>query len=186
MKTLRFIGMAVVAMVMSLVVASCGSDDNSSNSNGPAEAKDTKPAYAYLTLDIPQTEDFLKYFDMTVEYNDGTSTQTESVSQPGWNKKLKLKLPAKVTVQVNMTPKPTEDLSQNNTKISCNVTDCGYLYTIVNASDGVIGDLVKISAITTTVSAKVSDVAEDLSNINMNNKYTFVFDENGKLTRTIN
>lgn len=157
------------------VFTACGSNDDNENSS-----TDTKPSNVAIQVSFTETEDILKYCDVSIEYNDGTGAKTESLTNTTWTKALTAKLPASFSIKKTVTLKAGVDLSTDSTTFKYAE---GFIinYRILNAA----GDVVKNGAGTSsskTSSAKAYKIAEGIKNGRLSRNLTYVFDADGKLT----
>lgn len=83
MKTLRMIGLALVAIVLCVSFAACGSDDDDDNNGGGGLAGTTWKVVGVSSSDADMLEDFNEWKGYTVKLNsNGTITFTPDA---GWS-----------------------------------------------------------------------------------------------------
>lgn len=104
-KYLMTFAAAVCCAMSATMFTACGDDDNSSSSGtgGGGTVSDTVRAYVAASVTFKETEDILKYCDVTVKYNDGTGEKTDTLKSTEWNKVLSAKLPGSLTYKKIVT-----------------------------------------------------------------------------------
>lgn len=168
------------SMMAATALTSCSKSSDDDNTSGSGATTEKKATSAVVELSIPQTEEFLSYFDMTIEYDDGTGAKSEKMTSTTWTKKITVKLPGKITVKHPVTPKTDEDLSQITTAIYLQPSACSCNYSLYDAT----GNLVKTdnkSIGGKPLKSKVARIAELVSSGYFNKTLTFTFDADGNL-----
>ncbi len=156
------------------VFTACGDDNNNETSS------DTKSTKMELLLSFSESEDIMKYCDVSIEYNDGTGAKTESLTNTTWTKALTAKLPASFSIKKTVTLKAGVDLSTDTTTFNC-IETYSYRYNVVNADGGVTAT--DGHSKETECEAEARQMAEGIKNGDFNESFTLVFDANGKLTK---
>lgn len=157
------------------VFTACGSNDDNETSS-----TDTKPSNVAIQVSFTETEDILKYCDVSIEYNDGTGAKTESLTNTTWTKALTAKLPASFSIKKTVTLKAGVDLSTDTTTFNC-FEAYSYRYNVINADGGVTATDGHSEEIECEGEAR--QMAEGIKNGDFNESITLVFDANGKLTK---
>lgn len=100
-KVMKWMMMAMAAIVLTVGFAACSSDDDDDNGGS------SKQTYGELELNIKLSQDALSVADFTIKYLDESGTeQTEQITSTSYTKDIKFKsLPAKVKYTVSATVK---------------------------------------------------------------------------------
>lgn len=162
------------AMVAS-VFSSCSKNDDGNSSSGGG----TKVAGARASVSFTQTEDMLKYCDVTVEYNDGTGVKTENVTKDSWSKTLDAKLPATISFKRTVTLKAGIDVASITSFKASTQYACGYC--LLDATNMPMSTL-SMAAYGGTKTMSGDQVTAYLEKGSMNKTVTYTFDANGKAT----
>ncbi len=179
-ENLRKYSMAMAAVLCcataTTALTSCGDDDPADSGSG-SSSSDSKVAGVTALLGFEETEDVLKYFDVTVVYDDGTGEKTEKITGTNWEKTLKVsKLPAKITVTKKAELKAGIDVASitslkyttKYTKAYCKTNAAGTALTsLVYSNGGSTGTL------------KDSKIAEFINDKKLDKSMTFEFDAEG-------
>lgn len=183
MKKLTFALAAAFCCTMTTAVFNACSNNNkpaaSQNDATPAIAqKDTTPAFVQMDFTFDATQDMLDYCDIVVKYDDGAGEKFDTVSATQWSKSVKVALPATVAFSRVVTIKADKDASTAEKIAYSNGYNLNYSIQNANGEDlGKSGNTFSGS----TLSLKGSKLAEAVGKSLFDKKFTFTFDENGKI-----
>lgn len=174
MSLMMFAAVLCCAMAASVFTACSSSDDDNKDSDSGS-----KVGGVMVYVGFTESEDVLKYCDVSVVYNDGTGEKTETITKTDWSKKLTVtKLPATITFKKTTVLKAGVDVSSISTFKYSTVYSSGYCQT--NAEGTAITTL-SATSFGGTKTIAGSKVTEALNSGSLNKTVAFTFDANGNL-----
>ena len=183
-KFLLTFAAAVCCAMSATMFTACGSDDNSSSgTGGGGTVTDTVRAYVAANVTFKETEDILKYCDVTVKYNDGTGEKTDTVKTTEWKKLLSAKLPGSLVYKKIITLKDSAGMAAKDS-ISFSA-GYSYAYCFYNAAKQPIGDFKMFDMLgKSKKTAKIALLIEYIKAGKLNTTVDLSFDAKGNWVDT--
>lgn len=173
MFMMAFAAVLCCAMAASVFTACSSSNDDDNKDSG------SKVGGVMVYVGFTESEDVLKYCDVSVVYNDGTGEKSETITKANWSKTLTVtKLPATITFKKTTVLKAGVDVSSISTFKYSTVYSSGYCQT--NAAGTALTTL-HANSFGGTKTIAGSKVTEALNGGSLNKTVTFTFDANGNL-----
>ncbi len=195
-KFLMTFAAAVFCAMSATMFTACGSDNDDNNGGKPGSnpgtggntgtttVKDSIPTKVKFGLEVVETEDILKYCNVSVEYNDGTGAKTEAVTTCSWQKFFESKVPATYTLKKIVTVKDSAGLA-SAAKISFYTGAYKYSYALYNAANEVIVARTNSLVVRGDAGDK-ADLIKGIKDGELNSDVTFKVDAKGNVTETNN
>ncbi len=182
-KFLLTFAAAVCCAMSATMFTACGSDDNSSSGNGGGTVTDTVRAYVAANVTFKETEDILKYCNVTVKYNDGTGEKTDTVKTTPWSKMLSAKLPGSLVYKKIITLKDSAGMAAKDS-ISFSA-GYSYAYRFYNAAKEPIGEFKMFDMLgKSKKTAKIALLIEYIKAGKLNTTVDLSFDAKGQWVDT--
>lgn len=158
--------------MMTTTLTACGGDDDSSSE----EQSGNNPAYVEMTFTFWGTQDMLDIADMTVTYNDGTGTKTETVTTKDWVKTIKAALP--VTLKFERKGDLKKGVTLNDDQNYSFVTSHYVKYSVLTAN-GATKKFGNAGSTGKANSLSGNKVSSAITSGQLNNSYSYDFDKDG-------
>ncbi len=171
---------AAICCAMSVTMfTSCGDDDNSSNgTGGGSTVSDTIPASIKVSMTFKETEDILKYCDVTMKYNDGTGEKTDTLKTTEWTKVLSAKLPCSISFKKIVTLRDSAGMAAADS-ISF-YAGYSYIRAFYNAAGEDTGKRTTFNILgEPTKTAKIAKLIEYINAGKLNKDVDFTYDAKG-------
>lgn len=95
----------ILTLAAILCCASLFTSCQKGSDSGSDKPTTVTPVYVSMTVEIPASDDMLKYLNMSVSYEAGNEKNTETVTAVTWSKTFQVKLPGSINVKRTVTLK---------------------------------------------------------------------------------